>query len=603
VGACGDRNRALSESLRDREPNRRVRIENAAVRSVVPFETPAINIGGRVSHIMRMLDRIAACKKEALEHWIAIVTGLIILLIAALLVLAISKARQDAIAQAVLKASYLSAALQEEAEGSLDTLAIASEFVKRRIETEDAMPPLAELKSEISRYVPGLAAISVIGPDGTLRATSGDVASASLDYAGFEFFRVSRGTSNIGFRLGQPITGLLPNQPIIPATQRLEKKNGELAGLVLFLTDPERATAMFRRVDLGNSGSLVLIGTGGRVFFGYTLPRGLDPSVIGTSAVNEMMLARLQSAASGSYVATSALDGIERIYFWRRLTNFPVIALVGLGKAEALAAANHQARRMLALGVLSAGFLLALTIKLTREISRRTAQALDLEEANAKLAAAYIDIHERERHQKQVHLLLHEVSHRSKNMLTVVQAIARQTAAQNTDDFIERFTKRIQALAASQDLLIKSEWKGVDLHELALSQLGPFKDLAGTRIEVRGPPLLLSASAAQVIGLALHELATNAGKYGALSNDTGRVALHWIVEPREGGGETFVMSWRERGGPVVQEPSETGFGSNILSWIAKESFHAEVELDFAATGLFWRLQCAAGEILDRSRPA
>lgn len=549
---------------------------------------------------MQMSNRIAAYKNWGGKYWAAVLTGMILLLISALLALAILKARDDAIAEARLKASYLSAALQQDAEGSLDTLALASEFVKQRIETEEALPSLAEIETGIARYLPAIKTISVIGPDGSLRATSGDVSSAPVNFSDFEFFRVNSGNSSLGFRLGQPTTGVLSDRVIIPATQRLQKKDGEFAGVVLFSIDPGHATAIYRRLDLGNSGSILLIGAGGVAYFGYTLPRGLDPSVIGTVAADEN---RLSSGASGSYIATSALDGVERIYSWRRLTNFPVVALVGLGKAEALSAANQLARRLLALGVLSGGLLLGLTIMLSREISRRTQQALALEQTNAKLAAAYFDIDERERHQKQVNVLLHEVNHRSKNMLAVVQAIARQTAAQNPEDFLESFGRRIQALAASQDLLIKSEWKGVDLHELALSQLGHYQDLVDKRIELSGPPLLLSARAAQIIGVALHELATNAGKYGALSDDHGRVEVNWSLAPREGGGETFVIIWRERDGPPVTAPVRAGFGSTILSWVAKESCNGEVELSYEPTGVVWRLECAADQILDASRAA
>src|SRR6201999_3994738 len=112
------------------------------------------------------------------------------------------------------------------------------------------------------------------------------------------------------------------------------------------------------------------------------------------------------------------------------------------------------AMRMLVLGALPAGFLLALTIMLHRKISRYREQTRTLEETNAQLAAAYVDIDERKRHHEHINLLLGEVNHRSKNMLAVVQAIARQTVAANPDDFIER----IQALAASQDLLVENEW-------------------------------------------------------------------------------------------------------------------------------------------------
>ncbi len=129
------------------------------------------------------------------------------------------------------------------------------------------------------------------------------------------------------------------------------------------------------------------------------------------------------------------------------------------------------------------------------------------------------DITERKRREEQVHLLMREVSHRAKNMLSVVDAIAHQTATKNPEDFVERFSERIQALSASQDPLVRSDWNGVEIEDLVHAQLAHFASLIGSRIAVRGSKLRLKAASAQAIGLALHELATNAGKYGALSTD------------------------------------------------------------------------------------
>jgi two-component sensor histidine kinase len=109
---------------------------------------------------------------------------------------------------------------------------------------------------------------------------------------------------------------------------------------------------------------------------------------------------------------------------------------------------------------------------------------------------------------------MREVNHRAKNILSVVQAIAHQTATKSPEDFIERFCERIQALSAKEDLLIQNRWQGVEIEELVRAQLSPFADLMGSRITVHGPKLRLKAASAQAIGLALHELATNAGKYG-----------------------------------------------------------------------------------------
>jgi PAS domain S-box-containing protein len=207
------------------------------------------------------------------------------------------------------------------------------------------------------------------------------------------------------------------------------------------------------------------------------------------------------------------------------------------------------------------------------------------------------DMMEQKRHEEQIHLLIREVNHRSKNMLAVVQAIARQTAATKPNDFIQRFGERIQALSASQDLLVKSEWKGVDIGELAGSQLAHFKDLIGTRIEMQGPPLAICAPAAQTIGMALHELATNAGKYGALSSPDGRVEVGWFLKSDGDPQDTFVMRWCERDGPPVVQPQASGFGTRVISRIAEESLDAHVELNYATDGLSWRLECPASEVL------
>ena len=211
------------------------------------------------------------------------------------------------------------------------------------------------------------------------------------------------------------------------------------------------------------------------------------------------------------------------------------------------------------------------------------------------------DITLRKKQEKQVETLLHEVNHRSKNMLSVVQAIARQTLAAQPDNFIRTFEERIYALSANQDLLVKSAWTGVYLEELVRSQLAPFNDFIGSRIELAGPSLLLSADASQAIGMALHELATNAGKYGALSNSKGRVTITWSLESSHAEDEIFVMTWLEEGGPPVSEPKRRGFGSTVIGPVVEQSLDGKVEFTHLVAGVRWRLECRALEVLEGKR--
>jgi PAS domain S-box-containing protein len=195
------------------------------------------------------------------------------------------------------------------------------------------------------------------------------------------------------------------------------------------------------------------------------------------------------------------------------------------------------------------------------------------------------------------HLLMREMNHRAKNMLSVVDAIAHQTATGSPEDFITRFSERIQSLSANQDLLLRNEWKGVDVKGLVHAQLAHFADLIGSRISADGPTLCLRANSAQAIGLALHELATNAGKYGALSTEAGRVDVRW-----EARGGIFTMSWTESGGPAVSLPGRRGFGTIVMGVMAERSLGGEVDLDYPPTGVTWRLTCPAASALEPSEP-
>ena len=209
------------------------------------------------------------------------------------------------------------------------------------------------------------------------------------------------------------------------------------------------------------------------------------------------------------------------------------------------------------------------------------------------------DITDRKAAEAHQRFLLQELSHRSKNLLTIVQSIANQTLRNSKDqkDFQHRFNGRLQGLAASNDLLARGNWRGSYLRELVEFQLAPFIDLSNPRLEIRGPEVSLSADAGQAIGLALHELATNAVKYGALSSPEGLLSVSWSVDPPPG-ATGLKLDWHERGGPsVAHPPKDKGFGHVVIKNMIEQAVGGSVELDFAEEGLHWSLQAPAGIFL------
>ncbi len=208
------------------------------------------------------------------------------------------------------------------------------------------------------------------------------------------------------------------------------------------------------------------------------------------------------------------------------------------------------------------------------------------------------DITERKRQEDHVHMLMREVNHRSKNMLAVIQAIARHTAATGADAFLERFTNRLQSLAAGQDLLIKGDWRAVQLNALLAAQLSHFVDVQGPRITLDGPRVEVNAAASQTLGMALHELATNAVKYGAWSSESGRVAIEWGLCGDAPDARRFWMRWRESGGPPVVPPDHSGFGSTVIGRMVGANLGCKPSVRYPPTGFVWELECAAGRVLD-----
>lgn len=204
-----------------------------------------------------------------------------------------------------------------------------------------------------------------------------------------------------------------------------------------------------------------------------------------------------------------------------------------------------------------------------------------------------------EEREQRVNLLMREMAHRSKNILAVTQAIARQSLVQadSLEDFGQRFSARLQSLAESHDLLTQVEWAGTPLDDLVRSQLGHYLD-GTSQIAIEGPDLCLGPVAVPYLGLALHELSTNAAKHGALSVPEGRVTIRWGIAGDVERGERLWLRWAETDGPPVVPPTRRGFGTDITRRLVARALRGTVTFEFAATGVIWHLDAPAANLVD-----
>jgi two-component sensor histidine kinase len=223
-------------------------------------------------------------------------------------------------------------------------------------------------------------------------------------------------------------------------------------------------------------------------------------------------------------------------------------------------------------------------------IASQTAVAMD----NARLfEAAQHEIQQRRRMEDHQTLLLKELSHRVKNSLAVVQAIANQTLKNvaSPQAFVSTFSGRLMALGRAHDLLSKNDWRGASLQELLLAGLAPFTPRDSGRIELVGEDILLHSDAAPALAMVIHELATNAAKYGALSTSTGSVSAIWNKTAAPG---ILTIQWTERNGPPVKTPSRRGFGLIFIERVVGHQLDGRATLEFAADGLRCEIEIPLG---------
>jgi PAS domain S-box-containing protein len=197
-----------------------------------------------------------------------------------------------------------------------------------------------------------------------------------------------------------------------------------------------------------------------------------------------------------------------------------------------------------------------------------------------RISGVTMDITERKEAEERQALLAREVDHRAKNAMAIVQSIVRLTKANSISDYASVIDGRVKALSRAHAILSDSRWQGASLAKLVDEELAPYRSGTPDRIAVSGPNILLDPTTAQTLALALHELATNGAKYGALSQPAGKLELNWDVQP-----DAIAISWRESGGPAAHAPHKTGFGTRIITSSIERQLGGSAVFDWRSEGL------------------
>jgi two-component sensor histidine kinase len=194
--------------------------------------------------------------------------------------------------------------------------------------------------------------------------------------------------------------------------------------------------------------------------------------------------------------------------------------------------------------------------------------------------------------------LMAELEHRVKNMLAVVAAVIERTRedTKSKEEFTSSLRGRIQAMAGAQALLSESHWRGVNLTSLIRAELDPYTTASNTNLD--GPTVYLTAEATHAVAMVMHELATNAAKYGTLSRPEGKVSVRWLLAPKISQGAALTIQWDETGGPEVAIPDRQGYGSGVIRDLLTYELGGKVDLTFARHGVRCSIELPAWSIVE-----
>jgi two-component sensor histidine kinase len=457
---------------------------------------------------------------------------------------------------------------------------------------------------------PNLDTIGVAGPDGVIVCNSVP-RSPPFDVADRWYFQRALETKSL--TVSDLLVGQLSERKLIALAQPTLDDRGAVETVLILTLDPKAISELLHRVPLPEDAIIGVLDKQGRRV--ARVP--YMPAAIGSPLPDTSLFARLSDQGQGHLVGQGD-DGIVRFYgFARSAQAADLIAYVGLARDPMFATADRLFLRRLALS--GVAFLLAgiaaywfgsyavrrpimkLRTAMQRvaagDLSVRAEVASGIEEL-AELAATLNEMARKRRHaEQQQRILLRELNHRMKNSFAAVRSIAAQTLSHAADhqEFQRAFEGRLTALSRASTLLTAGNWQVADLRSLVETTLEPF----GTEdnLGLRGPDVTLPSGMTLTLGLVLHELATNAAKYGAFAVPEGRVEIAWTVQGAAD-APRLILDWTEHGGPPASEPERRGFGRSLIERSVAYELDGTAELTFAPEGVRCHVEVPLG-----ARPA
>ncbi|KQO56548.1 histidine kinase [Methylobacterium sp. Leaf86] len=522
---------------------------------------------------------------------------------------ALRSARGEAVrGEAMRAARSVAADLGQFGRGTRQVLGILAEVPE--IQGKDPESCTAYLRTLLGK-VPGAFFFGVADTDGSIVCNTLGTARGAYNLADRGYFQDAMRTG--GFTVGGFVTGRITKRPTWQFAQAIPGPDGRPVGVVVASIDLDHLAGHQARAGLPPDATLTVADRNGSILLrlpdhaewvGKPLPPAFWSAVSGNRG-KVMDLPGLRGNMRITGIAAETPDDLDA-----------VTVAVGLSPAAAFADIDAATQRgviliiLSALGALVAAFLAGRAF-IRRPVQRllRAASAWRLGDLGARsglsgpsefgrLGEAFdamaisLQKHEGELRseisrshilQERQTIMLHELNHRVRNTLTTVQSLARQS--RRTDETGERLEGRIISLSKTHDLLSRDDWAGASLRTVLENELALFRDGGEDRFRIDGPDIDLPPRYVLALGMTLHELTTNAAKYGALSDEAGRVDITWRVATTEGGARRLAMEWRESGGPAVAVPRRKGFGTRLINGGISHELGGTVHLDFDAAGL------------------